>query len=725
MTVTARSLGAMLLLGWLASCKGDSVTHSVTSLRFDPPALTFDAVYADGVTRFRDVTVINEGRSTLIVEWSSMSLPFRATWPDTLPPGATTVRLELQANTIGHSSHRVSVKSEGVEPASLALESVVKPIPVCPVTNPCLTATFDTLTERCVEQALEDGVSCEVDTKCQVESTCQHGQCLGRPRTCNDGNLCTVDVCYPQTGCEFLPAPPCPGDGACLEGVCDPALGCGLTAREDGTSCGSSQSCTAVQVCVAGSCVTRDPPDGHICAEASPCNGAGRCQGDVCVMEGTPQPLPISWSFDAMTPVAMDGPATQLHDFVLEPTGEMSLSGFFGVGAMLRANTASSVSAPDGPSRRCIIWNGRYVCADYPASPNGQVSALSLATGATLWTFNIHSARPDFELVASTIFLARLVVQGPDRLAAIFEAYPRNASGDTSTQCRRYFLAVIDAQGGLVQAQPLEDPLLDVCNHPHPYGVVADAQGNLFIAVSPTQSPQAPLVPSNTTLIMSYSPNGVFRWKRLNEGMRGGELAVARGLLYAEYTSVVVDATDGHPVSSLPRDLGRAVVSRTRLIPAPLEGSTAITAYEAGTSELRWTKQLPESWHVHGDQLRLARWMTSQGPRTVALTWLRKGTSDELALYGVTVHDGSDAFLCPLDGTFARTAPQLFEVANGSLGVLTGAMDGNGNPGCTKCDPPLAGSSGAFTTVTTPRLSIAEEPWVGTFGGAGHDHHEN
>ena len=52
-------------------------------------------------------------------------------------------------------------------------------------------------------------------------------------------------------------------------------------------------------------------------------------------------------------------------------------------------------------------------------------------------------------------------------------------------------------------------------------------------------------------------------------------------------------------------------------------------------------------------------------------------------------------------------------------------MDVSGNPGCLKCDPPLAGSSAAFQTLDVPGLSIAAEPWVGTFGGAGHDHQEN
>ena len=56
---------------------------------------------------------------------------------------------------------------------------------------------------------------------------------------------------------------------------------------------------------------------------------------------------------------------------------------------------------------------------------------------------------------------------------------------------------------------------------------------------------------------------------------------------------------------------------------------------------------------------------------------------------------------------------------------MSGALDSLGNPGCNKCDPPLAGSAGAFFSMPTSGLSVASEPWVGTFGGAGHDHREN
>lgn len=726
----ALALAAVLLL--VSGCRNNGVTGVEGALRFDPDALVFDTVFADGDTRLREVSLVNEGRASVDVTWVGLAAPFEAELPTRLPPGGTTLTIRYTPKVAGRFSQLLEVRIVGTkgEPATLALEATAREIPTCPSDDPCLEAHFDKVTGTCVSAPVADETPCTADTLCLLNTRCVSGRCVGDARTCEDGNRCTIDVCYPKTGCEFLAAPPCPGDGMCMEGTCDPAVGCGLKPREDGTPCGGfSSSCTEVNVCIEGVCEVRDPPDGFVCREASPCNDEGRCVGNTCVQGSTTWGLQPSWTFDTLSAGDLDAGVLppRLHDFVLEPSGAMSLSGFFDVPAVLRANTANALAAPLGSSRRCILWNGRYVCADYPSSPNGKVSAIDLNSGATLWTFDVRVAKPEFLDVVSTIFLARLVVQDSDRLAAIFEAYPRNVPGDSTTQCRRYFLAVIDAAGQLVQAQQLIDPLFDTCNHPHPYGVAADAVGNLFIAYSPTVSNQAPLVPADTTLIMSFSRDGVFRWKRLNTGMRGGELAVARGLLYAEYTSVVLDATSGQPVFALPNELGRAVVSMDRLIPAPLENGTTLQGYEAGINTLRWTASLAPGDQVFwSDQIRLASWQTSKGPRVVALTWVKSLTdvNQPFSLLALDVHDGTTAFQCPVNVS-GRTPPQLFEVANGTLAMMNGALDTLGAPGCSKCDPPLAGSSGTFFSIPTPRLTPANQPWVGTFGGAGHDHREN
>jgi hypothetical protein len=694
---------------------GDTTGATIT-------ALAFPSAWADGLDHLATVNVVNDGPAVLDVTWSGLGDPLSATLPATLSPGETTLTLHLKAASVLTVSQRLVVSSPGVTAASLELSANVAAEPTCTPSGPCVSSTFDPSLGRCVEVPLEDGTLCEPGTKCQVASACQQGRCVGAVRNCDDQDRCTVDVCYPQTGCEHVPAPPCPGDGVCQVGVCDKALGCQLAPAPDGTGCGPTQTCITAQVCITGACVERTPPEGFICEEASPCRDEGRCVATQCVHQVPQQTLTPDWQYDSATVFMTDGGVISYHDFVSEPSGAVTLNGFFNSPSMLRANTPTSVLAPEGTSRRCIIWNGHLVCADYPSDPNGSVTALDLSTGATAWSFDIHPARPDFVAMTSAIFLARLVVQSSDRLAALYESYPLTPT-EPGNQCRFYFLVVLDASGHLVTSQQLSDPLLDVCDHPHPYGVASDTLGNLYIAFSPTLTSSAPLFPGTPTLLISFSKDGIFRWKRLESTLRGGELAIAHGLLYPENSAVVFDAPSGTPTVALPFELGRAVVSGSRLIPAPVPQGTSLTSFEAGQATTRWTHALPAGQAFVADQLRLASWATSQGPRTVATAFTTDGAG-VMRLHAIDVQNGLTAFSCPVSLP-TRTPPQLFEFANGSLTVMNGALDDQGGPGCEKCDPPFAHSSAAFQTITTPGLSISREPWVGTFGGADHDHHED
>jgi hypothetical protein len=44
---------------------------------------------------------------------------------------------------------------------------------------------------------------------------------------------------------------------------------------------------------------------------------------------------------------------------------------------------------------------------------------------------------------------------------------------------------------------------------------------------------------------------------------------------------------------------------------------------------------------------------------------------------------------------------------------------------CGLCDPPFASSQAAFYLFELEGLEPSFAPWPGTFGGPGHDHHEN
>ncbi len=706
------------------SCKDQKLEQTTSQLRFATDQVRFEPVFADQQPRRLTVGIINDGRASATVVWQEPDAPISLVdAPDLLPPGETMLTLEFVPRVPGRLSRTLAVSTADQRPILLAIDATARVIPPCTPSSTCSTATFDVMLQKCVETTAADGTSCDAESACIVSATCQAGRCVGAPKRCDDGNQCTIDVCNATLGCEFLPAPPCPGDGKCMEGVCDPIKGCGLTPAADGTTCGTLQTCRAAEICLEGACVVRDPPDGYVCAQASPCQDRGVCVADLCVRPPASALVP-RWSFDSSTADA--GAPVQLHDFVMEPNGDMTLGGFFQTPVVLRANTDHPRPTPLGVSRRCVLWGPRLVCADYPASPNGRVTAIDPATGASLWTFDVRTARPDFLMIASQIFLARLVVQGSDRMAALFEAYP-NTTGSTtvSTQCRRYFLVTLDARGQLINGQRVQDPLLEACNHPHPYGVVADAVGNLFIAFSPTTSQQAPLKPDKPTLTMSYTRDGVPRWKVTDTNMPGGELAVARGLLYPENGSVAMLAATGAPAFALPQALGRIVISDARFMPAPVAGASALAGYEANLNTLRWTHQLPGASHFWSDQIRLARWRVPQGHRTVALTFV-KDPNDALtpiSLRAIHVNDGSEAFSCPML-MMPRTPAQLFELGANTLGMMEGATSSDGSPSCGKCDPPFAGTSAAFRQFLVPGLDVPEEPWIGTFGGPGHDHRE-
>jgi hypothetical protein len=338
-----------------------------------------------------------------------------------------------------------------------------------------------------------------------------------------------------------------------------------------------------------------------------------------------------------------------------------------------------------------------------------------MGTGETVWTFDVRSARPDFVAITQTIFMARMAVQGSDRLAALFEAYPSTTNPQATGNCRNYFLVVLNATGHLVSAQQLFDPVLDICNHPHPYGFASDSVGNLFISFSQTAGQPAPLVPGRNTTVMSFTRDGVFRWKFNDPDLVGGELAVATGLLYPENSAVAIMAATGATAYTLSSPFGRLVVTREHSVPAPMVGQTTLQGYEAGTPTQRWTHTLPKGQSFWSDQIRLAQWQVRNGERTVALTF----TKDAMTAYlkAIDTRDGSEAFTCPLMMT-GRTAPQLFEVSDGAVSVM------EGSDACGKCDPPFANSSAAFHTFALPRISLALEPWLGTFGGPGHDHRE-
>ncbi|WP_224240525.1 tenascin-X [Hyalangium gracile] len=703
---------AAVVLG--AGCHDDPpLVGAQGRLRLSAQQVTFPGTYV-GVTREQTVRVINAGRSRLTVSWTQVEAPFTLEGlPDEVGAAEAEVRVRFAPTAPGPYSATLTGTAAGGGTVTLTLTGEGLAIPTCPTPLACHGYTFDVATEKCVETRLPDGTTCDPGNACLMEATCQEGRCKGRERVCNDGNACTTDVCNPLDGCQTVPAPPCPGDGVCQVGVCDPATGCGLAKAKDGTFCGAKRGCDVADVCVDGACVVRDLPDGFVCAPSTPCQGEGRCAGAVCARP-PPTVLRPDWSMDAQEQ------ALDLHDMMIWPDGNVTLTGFF-ARPVLDATSSTPLVARD-TARRCMLWNARLLCMDYPQQ--GQVSLLERATGQTRWSFTLATARPDLaQQTNNTIFMARLAVMAPDRLAALFEAYPVAQEGNTL--CRIYFLVVLDAKGGLVSATHLTDPLLEQCNHPHPFGLVSDVTGDLYVTFSPTVNTGAPLQPGAPTLVLAYSSDGVERWRRTLP-IGGGELGMVRGLLLPERSNAALRAQDGMEVGALP-ELGRAVATREVLVPSP-EGTTVnpgggvlVSSELSGFSvpELRpaWTYRLEEGQSFASKELRLAETLPGkpEGVETLVLGFVADGATP--TLLGVRAKDGSEAFRCALSYT-PRSLPQLFELGPESLVMMDGAST------CGECDPPFAYSRPRFQRYPLPGLRSAEAPWPGTFGGPGHGHHE-
>ena len=156
----------------------------------------------------------------------------------------------------------------------------------CDDANPCMDDSCDQQ-QGCLNVP-NDQNSCQDDDVCNGDEYCDGGGCMsGAPLVCSDNNICTLDLCAADTGCEF------PSN----ESACDDGLVC----TDDG--CGNNECTNAIQAffCVVDkTCVpsgTVDPadacsqcqpnssqtgwtelPDGTPCGAGSVCFGGACCK---------------------------------------------------------------------------------------------------------------------------------------------------------------------------------------------------------------------------------------------------------------------------------------------------------------------------------------------------------------------------------------------------------------------------------------------------------------
>lgn len=126
---------------------------------------------------------------------------------------------------------------------------------------------------------------------------------------CDDGDLCTEDICHPLTGCEFKPITCDDGDVCNGLETCDPIIGCqqgaplecddsiactvdscapleGCINMPDDTLCDDGVACTVDSCDPATGCVYT--PDDTLCSDGDACNGLETCDATNGCQPGTP-----------------------------------------------------------------------------------------------------------------------------------------------------------------------------------------------------------------------------------------------------------------------------------------------------------------------------------------------------------------------------------------------------------------------------------------------------
>ena len=213
-------------------------------------------------------------------------------------------------------------------------------IPVCDMSadTQCVKNLCNPQTGICEFTDMPDGTQCDDSLLCTENDVCQQGACAGVLLACDDGNLCTDDVCIEPDGCTHLPnnlacddsnactmsdacqdgqcsGTPlvCDDDNICTDDWCDPQQGC--VADPADVACDDGNACTQDDWCEQGQCggETVDCSDDNICTDddcdpvegcvnynnESPCDDQDPCtMQDMCAAGECVPGIPIDCSDD-------------------------------------------------------------------------------------------------------------------------------------------------------------------------------------------------------------------------------------------------------------------------------------------------------------------------------------------------------------------------------------------------------------------------------------------
>jgi len=158
------------------------------------------------------------------------------------------------------------------------------PPKTCNDGDPCTVDSCNKQTGQCGATAGNEGAQCTDKDPCTVGDACSSGTCgSGKPKACNDGNPCTTDSCDKATGdCKFDKIAGCTGcdsDKACDDGkdctinTCLADKTCKTQDKAVGEKCEDGNACTVDDTCEAGACKA---------GKARDCDDDNACTADSC-----------------------------------------------------------------------------------------------------------------------------------------------------------------------------------------------------------------------------------------------------------------------------------------------------------------------------------------------------------------------------------------------------------------------------------------------------------
>ena len=187
----------------------------------------------------------------------------------------------------------------------------------------CQRVTCDLPSGLCLVSDLPDGHMCDDGRFCSEEDACLGGVCQGSARQCQDDNPCTEDLCDEgASGCVFTAIERscddgqlCTLDDRCVEGAClgspNPTCACvpgesSCATYDDGDLCNGSLVCVdslcvpdnapiicpalpesgcELSVCepLTGTCVSKPRPESALCDDGDACSVDDACKAGVCL----------------------------------------------------------------------------------------------------------------------------------------------------------------------------------------------------------------------------------------------------------------------------------------------------------------------------------------------------------------------------------------------------------------------------------------------------------